>query len=93
MKNRKWLIILNVFFIYFFINLIVDTVITHNDIKKLKITIKEHEFKIEKLKKNKNNLKENLKNIEKLDTIEKIAREKLCMKKKGEIIYKELKKN
>ncbi len=92
MKNRRWLIILNVFFIYVFINMVIDTVVTYNDIKKLKISMDKYELKIEELKKNEINLKENLKNIKKLDTIEKIAREKLCMKKNGEIIYKELKK-
>ncbi|OQY09554.1 MAG: hypothetical protein B6I28_02825 [Fusobacteriia bacterium 4572_132] len=90
-KNKIGIIIFYFLFILVLLKQIKYIINIRKDIKKMNIKVEEKETKIFGYKKKILNLKENLKNIEKLDTIEKIAREKLCMKKEGEIIYKELK--
>lgn len=81
--NLFWIMV-NLVFIVFIFDMVINTIKIRKDISKLKLEEKQEAEEITILENRKKELKYNIENID----AEKIAREKLNMVKDGERIYK-----
>ncbi len=87
-KSKIFWSIFNIIFVCIILNMIVNTVLTYKDVKNLENNKTEQKKEIQNLKEERKRLQEELASLEKEETIEKIARDKIYMKKKGEVIYR-----
>lgn len=87
-KKKLVFIAFNIIFVLMVGNIMFNIIQTYSEIKQVKIDEKAMRKEIEELKAVKEARKKELGELDKDLTIEKLARNKLNMRKKGEVIYR-----
>lgn len=92
-KKKLVFIAFNIIFIIMLGNIVFNITQTYTEIKQVKIDEKAMRKEIEELKAVKEARLKELGELDKDSTIEKLARNKLNMRKKGEVIYRFMDEN
>ncbi len=88
MKKRPLFLLFNIIFIVFIVNTVQQIFVLNNNKNKLRKELQETQRKIDDENQKKAQIMHDINNFSEAEKIERVARDKLNMKKEGEVTYK-----